>query len=96
MKLFTTGLQRLQTLLGPTGQVDVDRGPHAGSQVGGAGVDVTVLGVKHEVLSRLVLDTVPNSLDATSQTVEDSPDVSALLHGDDTELVLLVHPNLVK
>ena len=92
MKLFTTGLQRLQTLLGPAGQVDVDRGPHAGSQVGGAGVDVTILGVKHEVLSRLGLDAVPNSLDATSQTVKDSPDVSALLHGDDTELILLVDP----
>ena len=92
MKLFTTGLQRLQTLLGPAGQVDVDRGPHAGSQVGWAGVDVTILGVKHEVLSRLGLDAVPNSLDATSQTVEDSPDVSALLHGDDTELIFLVDP----
>merc|ERR1712110_798182 len=74
------------------GKINVDRGPHACSQVGGAGVDVTVLGVQHEVLSRLCFDTVPNGLDTTGKTVKDGPDVSSHLHGYDTELILLIHP----
>merc|ERR1719327_2217361 len=92
VQLLAPGCQGLQTLLGPAGQVDVDGGPHAGSQVGWAGVDVTVLGVKHEVLSRLCLNTVFDGLDATGKAIKDSPDISSHLHGDDTELILLVDP----
>merc|ERR1711962_176814 len=92
VQLLAPGCQGLQTLLGPARQVDVDRGPHAGSQVGGAGVDVSVLGVKHEVLSRLGLDAVFDGLDATGKAIKDSPDISSHLHGDDTELILLVDP----
>ena len=92
VQLLAPGCQGLQTLLGPARQVDVDGGPHAGSQVGGAGVDVTVLGVKHEVLSRLGLNTVFDGLDATGKAIKDSPDISSHLHGDDTELILLVDP----
>merc|ERR1719192_764342 len=92
VQLLAPGCQGLQTLLGPAWKVDVDRGPHAGSQVGGAGVDVSVLSVKHEVLSRLCLNTVFDGLDATGEAIKDSPDVSSHLHGDDTELILLVDP----
>jgi len=34
-----------------------------------------------------------NSLGGTRETVEDGTDVSTLLHGDDTELILFVNPD---
>merc|ERR1719186_17684 len=92
VQLLATGCQGLQALLGPAGKVDVDGGPHASSQVGGAGVDVSVLGVQHEVLSGLCFDTVFNCLDSTGKTVKDSPDISSHLHGDNTELIFLIDP----
>merc|ERR1719186_2434714 len=92
VKLLATSCQTLHALLGPAGKVDVNGGPHASSQVGGAGVDITVLGVKHEVLSRLCLHAVSNCLDATGKTVKDSPDISSFLHGDNTELIFLIDP----
>ena len=58
-------LQSWETLLGPSGEVNVDRGPHASTQVGGAGVDVAELLRQLEVLARLGLDAVADSLDAT-------------------------------
>ena len=76
----------------PTGQVHMDRGPHAGAQVGRARVDVAVLGVQHKVFARLLLDGVADGLDATGQPVEDALDVAATLHGDDAQLVLFVDP----
>ncbi len=51
-----------------------------------------VLGIQHEVFSRLLLDAVADGLDAAGQAVEDSTHVAAVLHGDDAELVLLVNP----
>jgi len=86
-------LQSWETLLGPSGEVNVDRGPHASTQVGGAGVDVAELLRQLEVLARLSLDTVLDSLDATGQPLEDTLDITALLHGDDTSLILLIDPD---
>merc|ERR1719233_2325758 len=60
--------------------------------VGGTGVDESVLGVEHEVLARLLLDAVPNCIDTTSKSVENSLDIPAHLHGDYPQLVLLVDP----
>jgi len=91
-QLLAPGLQSGQTLLGPSGQVNVDRSPHASSQVGGARVEVAKTGIQQEFLSRLGLDRVTNSLDAPGQTVKDATDVSTFLHGNDTELILLVDP----
>ena len=91
-ELLTPLLQGVKTLLGVAGQVDHDGSPHAGAKVGGAGVDVAVLLGQGEVLARFSLDGVPDGLDATGKTREDSLDVAALLHGDDPHLVLLVHP----
>ena len=51
VELLAPLLEGGQTLLGPAGQVHVHAGPHARAQVGGAGVEVAVLGVQHEVLS---------------------------------------------
>jgi len=92
-ELLTPGPELVNTLLGPAGEVNVDGGPHASTQVGWAGVDVAELLGQLEVLARLSLDTVANSLDATSQAREDSLDVTALLHGDDASLVLLIDPD---
>jgi len=92
-ELLAPLLEAVDTVLGPSGQVNVDRGPHAGAQVGGAGVDVAELGGNLEVLARLGLDGILDSLDASGQPLEDSLDVTALLHGDDSELILLVDPD---
>jgi len=92
-ELLAPLLEAVDTVLGPSGQVNVDRGPHASAQVGGAGVDVAELGGNLEVLARLGLDGVLDSLDASGQPLEDSLDVTALLHGDDSELILLVDPD---
>ena len=53
-QLLAALLEGVQALLGPAGQVDVHRGPHAGAQVGGARVQVPVpdwLGESHVILS---------------------------------------------
>merc|ERR1719249_210076 len=93
VKLLATSLQLVNTVLGPARQVNVDRGPHASTKVGGAGVDVAVLLIKTEVLTRLSLNRVLDSLDALGQPAEHFPNVSSLLHGDDAELILLVDPD---
>ena len=64
------GLKLVNSLLGPSRKVNVDRGPHASAQVGGAGVDVAELLGQLEVLARLSLDAVTDSLDATAYTGE--------------------------
>merc|ERR1719167_220489 len=91
-QLFAPFLEGLQTLLGPSGQVDVDGCPHASAQVGGAGVEVAQATVQEELLAGLILDRVADSLDSTGQTLENAADVTTLLHGDDSELILLVDP----
>jgi len=90
---FAPLLQLVNRILGPAGQVNVDGGAHASAQVGGAGVDVSELGREQEVLAALSLDGVSDSLDAPGKTLKDTLDVSTLLHGNDTELILLVDPD---
>jgi len=92
-ELLAPGLELVDALLGPAGKVNVDGGPHAGTQVGGAGVDVAELLGQLEVLAGLSLDAVTDSLDATGQALEDTLDVTALLHGDDASLILLIDPD---
>ena len=48
--------------------------------------------VESKVLAGLGLDALADGLDAAGQTAEDTLDVTALLHGDDPGLVLLVDP----
>merc|ERR1712072_98506 len=92
VELLTASLQRVNAVLGPAGQVNVDGGPHAGAEVGGAGVDISVLLGQSVVLAGLSLDGLLDGLDTTGQAGEHSLDVSTLLHGDDAGLVLLVDP----
>merc|ERR1719184_153927 len=92
MKFFTSCLENLQSFLGVSREVNVDRCSHTSSQVGWAGVDITILGVKHEVLSRLSFNWISNSLDATGKTIKNTSDISSTLHGDDPELIFLIDP----
>merc|ERR1711899_712954 len=93
VKLLATSLELVDAVLGPAGQVNVDGCPHASTKVGGAGVDVPVLLIQAEVLARLSLDRVLDSLDTLGQSAEHLPDISTLLHGGNSELVLLVDPD---
>merc|ERR1719317_1522917 len=93
VKLLATRLELVDAVLGPAGQVNVDRCPHASAKVGGAGVDVAKPLIQAEVLARLLLDRVLDSLDTLGEPGEDFFHISSLLHGDDAELVLFVHPD---
>jgi len=92
-ELLAPLLESINTILGPAGEVNVDGSPHASAKIGGAGVDVTELFAQLEVLARLSLDGVLDSLDATGQSLEDTLDITALLHGDDPKLILLIDPD---
>merc|ERR1712133_231592 len=70
----------------------MDGGSHACAEVGGAGVDVAVLGIEHELAARLGSDRVSDSLDTSGQTIKHGSDVSAILHRDDPQLILLIDP----
>ena len=74
-------------VLGKFGQVDVDRGTQGCSQVRGARSDVAHMTVVEE------LSTSFDGCGSTRQTLENLTDVGAGLHGDDSELVLLVDPD---
>ena len=76
-QFFAPSLQCRRAFLGPAGQVNVDRGPHASTQVGGAGVQVTQSGMQHEVTARFSFDRITNSLDSPCQSFEDSSDITA-------------------
>jgi len=93
LEFFTSDLKGFETFLGPAGQVNVDGSPHAGAKVGRAGVDIAVFGIKHEFLAALSLDGVTDSLDTAGKTFEDAPDITAHLHRDDPELILLINPD---
>ena len=69
------------------GQVDVHRGSHGGSEVGGTGRDVTEMVITGESCDRFDVG------GGSAQSLEDSCDVSALLHGDDSQLILFVDPD---
>jgi len=70
----------------------VDAGTETSAQVRGAGQDVAEMLVPHVRVAALL----HQGLDlgqALAETLEDSLDVTTLLHGDDTEMVLLVDPD---
>jgi len=93
VELLASCLQFVNGVLGPSWQVNVDRCSHASTKIGGAGVDITKLGVQAEVLARFLLDRVLDSLDTVAQSLEDALDIATILHGDDAELILLVDPD---
>merc|ERR1719482_2163060 len=76
LEFLKSGLQLINTVLGPSRQVNMDRGPHASSKVGRARVNVSIFSIQAEIFSRLPLDRVTNSLDAPGQSLKDSLDIS--------------------
>jgi len=92
-ELLASGLELVNSLLGVAGEVNVDGGSHASTEVGGAGVDVAVLLGQSVVLARLSFDAISDGLDTACEASEDSLDIASLLHGDDTGLVLLIDPH---
>merc|ERR1719423_329818 len=85
-------LVQLLLVLGHVGELDVDAGAETSAQVRGAGQDVAEMLVPHVRVAALL----HQGLDlgqALAETLEDTLDVTALLHGDDTEMVLLVDPD---
>ena len=68
-------------------QADVDGGTKGGTEVGRARGDISEMAVVSKLSSGL------DRAGGTAETLEDSADVSTLLHGDDTELILLINPD---
>ena len=56
-------------------------------------MNVSILFVQAELLARFLLDTVSNSLDTSGKSLKDTLDISSLLHGDNSELILLIDPD---
>merc|ERR1719499_1535386 len=92
-KLFASGLKGIKTFLGPSGEVDVDGGSHASSKIGWARVNVTELFGQLEVLAGFSLDGVLYSLNTSGQSFEYTLNITTLLHGDDSELILFIDPD---
>jgi len=65
----------------------VDGGSHGGTEVGGAGGDVT------EVLVVGESDDLLDLGSTAGKAVEDGTDVGAGLHGDNAKLILFVNPD---
>jgi len=93
MKFLTSGLELVNTKLSPSWEINMDRCSHSSTKIGWARVDVTILGIKAEVLSRFLLDRVTNSLDSSCKSLKDTLDITSLLHGDNSELILFINPN---
>lgn len=77
LQLLAPGLQGGEALLGPAGQVDVDRGAHARAEIRRAGVQVAVLFVEQKLFAGLAAHRVPDGLDASSKATENATDVAA-------------------
>merc|ERR1719290_488775 len=74
------------------GQLYVDTSAQAGSQVGGAGEHVAQMLGPHEAVVVLLEDLL-NLDEAGAEASEHLLHVASLLHGDDAEMILLVHPH---
>jgi len=84
--LVSDGLE-LVLLLAEFGKLDVHGGAHASSAVGRAACDVAEMLIVCKTCLLLNLGS------RNGEALENLTNVRALLHRDDTELVLLVHPD---
>merc|ERR1719244_1435349 len=91
-KFLTASLKFVNRFLGPAREVNMNRGTHTSSKICGARVDKSILLRKSKVLATFSLDRVSDSLDTTSKTLEDTLDISSLLHGDDSHLIFFIDP----
>merc|ERR1712110_62262 len=86
-------LEGWETFLGPSGEVDVDGCSHASSKIGWARVNITELFGQLEVLAGFSLNGVLYSLNTSGQSFENTLDITSLLHGNDSELILFINPD---
>jgi len=93
MQLLTASLKSINTMFGPSRKVDVDRGPHTSAKVGGARVNVAKPVIQTEVLPRLFLHRVLDSLDTLGKSLEYLLYIATHLHGNNTELILFIDPD---
>ena len=77
----------LLLLLHQLWQLDVHGGSEGSAEVGGARGDVAKVGVVGELADGL------NVGGGSAESIEDLLDAGSLLHGDDSQLVLLVNPD---
>jgi len=84
--LVSNGLE-FGHVLGELGESDVNGSSEGSTEVSGARGDVTKVLVVGELGNLL------NSVGGAGESVEDGVDVSTVLHGDDSELILFVNPN---
>ena len=84
---FVGNFIELDHVVGEQWQLDVHRGSQGSSEVGWAGGDVTEMVVVGELGDLL------DGSSGTGQSIEDGSDVGAWLHGDDSELILLIDPH---
>merc|ERR1712110_759879 len=92
-QFFASLLESWETFLGPSGEVNVDGCSHASSKIGWARVNITELLGQLEVLAGFSLDGVLYSLNTSGQSFENTLDITSLLHGNDSELILLINPD---
>jgi len=85
--VFVSDALELLHILGELGKFDVNGSSEGGTEVGGAGGDVTEVFIMGELGNLL------DGLGGTGESVENSTDVSTVLHGDDSELILLIDPD---
>merc|ERR1712110_214024 len=92
-QFFASLLESWETFLGPSGEVNVDGCSHASSKIGWARVNITELLGQLEVLAGFSLNGVLYSLNTSGQSFENTLDITSLLHGNDSELILLINPD---
>merc|ERR1712106_1140765 len=93
LEFLTSFLESINTIGSPARQINMDRGPHTSTQVGGAGVNIAIFGIKTEVISRLSLNRITNSLDTTGQAFKYTFNITSHFHGDNSELIFLIDPD---
>lgn len=87
-EVFIGNLLVLSLLLSELWKADMDGSSEGGTEIGWARGDVTEM---------LIMREFADSLDMSSgsaESVEDLEDTSSLLHGDDSELILLIAPDV--
>merc|ERR1712018_587088 len=92
-QFFASLFEGIKTFLGPSGKVNVDGCSHASSKIGWARVNITELLGQLEVLTGFSLNGVLYSLNTSGQSFENTLDITSLLHGNDSELILFINPD---
>lgn len=85
--VLASDLLKLLAVSGKLGQLDVDGGAHSGAKVGGAESEEAQAVVVREGNPLL------NLVHSGGEAAEDLAEITAHLHGDDAEVILLVDPD---